>query len=202
MAAQQEKQETAITEKGMNKRQMLLTFLVLFLWLMVFVGGILVNSAPYREVISNHSFTTLSEATAESQMPQSKADIYVAWLVVILFYTPTNVAFLSMIAGLLGALSRIAKLHVKDKHEPELPSDLSNPLISGMLRGIFVYLLVISGVLLINEAPFIAPTQIQYIRLAGFISLLSFLLSYNPSRFRSFLARSLDSIENRIGGKK
>ena len=196
-----EKQQKEPRE-GLNSGQKVLTIAIIFLWMLIFLGGILINSAPYREVISNHSFTAITQDTSQGALGTEKADIYVAWLIVILFYTPTNVAFLCMVAGLLGALSRIAKLHVRNSNEPELPSDHTNPILSGVLRGVFVYLLIISGILLIDEAPFIAPTQIQYIRLAGFLSLLSFLLSYNPSRFRSFLARSLDHLEGRIGAKK
>jgi hypothetical protein len=103
-----------------------------------------------------------------------------------------------MTAGLLGALSRIAILHIRKEDEEELPSDTTDPLLSGIFRGMFVYLLVVSGVLIINEAPFTNPSQIQYSRLAGFMSLLSFLLSYNPRRFKDLMSRGFDRVDKVI----
>ncbi len=178
---------------GLTTREKILTFVMIVIWMLIFIGGIIVNSSPYREIVAGHSYAEVA-TTGESP------NIYLAWLMVLLFYTPTNVLVLCMGAGLLGALARIAKLHVREKGEPKLESDKTNPLISGLLRGIFVYLLLISGILVINEEPFTTPTQIQYLRLAGLLSLMSFLLSYNPSRFRSFLARGLDRLEKKIQG--
>lgn len=176
-------------EDGLNTSKMILTYVVVLIWILFFVAGILVNSAPYREVIANQPVNPGSIAVNQ---------VVFAWFIVMLCYTPTNILFLAMTAGLLGALSRIAKLHVKDTEDTaykEIPSDTTNPLLSGLLRGVFVYLLLVSGVLVINESPFISPTQIQYLRLAGVLSLLSFLLSYDPTKFRSFLAKGYGKLE-------
>jgi hypothetical protein len=181
-------------KNGLTPSQKVLTFVMIVVWMLIFIGGIIVNSAPYREIVSSHSYASINDAEPTQQQP----DIIIAWLMVIFFYTPTNILILCMCAGLLGALSRISKLHVRVGGEPDLASDKTNPLISGLLRGIFVYLILISGVLVINEEPFTNPSQIQYLRLAGLLSLLSFLLNYNPSRFRSFLARGLDKFESKI----
>lgn len=103
-----------------------------------------------------------------------------------------------MFSGLLGSLSRIAKLHIKDDSMGEIPSDKIDPLMSGVLRGLFVYLMAISGILLVNDSPITSPTQTEYVRLAGLLSILSFLLSYNPSRFQSFLSKGISTIQDRM----
>jgi len=190
------------TNKGLSPSQIAMIFIIIALWIMIFLGGILVNSEPYREIVSSYSLTAAKAPAVNPDSGKDTINVFTAWLVVVFFYTPTNILLLAMISGILGALSRMARLHTKEEDELELPSDKTNPLISGMLRGVFVYLLLISGMLIINEEPFIKPTQVQYLRLAGFLSLLSFLLSYNPSRFRSFLSKSLDKIENRIEPRK
>ena len=184
--------------KGLSPRQTALIFVIIALWIMVFLGGILVNSEPYREIVSSYSLTASKAPAVNPDSESDTINVFTAWLVVVFFYTPTNILLLAMVSGVLGALSRMARLHTQEEDELELPSDKTNPLISGMLRGVFVYLLLISGMLIINEEPFIKPTQVQYLRLAGFLSLLSFLLSYNPSRFRSFLSKGLEKFENKI----
>ena len=183
--------------EGLNWSQKLVGLSVIIIWILVFTAGLLVNSEPYRNVVANHAYIKL-ESDIISKPENDKPNIYKVWAIVILCFTPTNILFLCMTSGLLGSLSRIAILHANKEGEQELPSDKTNPLISGIFRGMFVYFLVISGVLIINEAPFTNPSQIQYARLAGLMSLLSFLLSYNPSQFRNFLKSGFDRIEGTI----
>jgi hypothetical protein len=161
------------------------------------VGGILINSQPHRDNLSGY-FTIESEMNMNSNNESTGDNFIYSLIIVVLFYTPSNLILLCMTAGLLGAISRIAKLHVKDFNEPELPSDKTDPLMSGILRGLFVYLLAISGILLINDNPITLPTQAQYVRLAGILSILSFLLSYNPSRFQSFIAKGMDAVQEKM----
>lgn len=182
---------------GLSWSQKLIGLSAIIVWILVFTAGLLVNSEPYRNVVANHSYIKMDSNTI-NEPNNPKSNIIKAWVVVILCYTPTNIIFLCMTGGLLGSLSRIAILHASMEGEPELPSDKTNPLISGLFRGIFVYLLVTSGVLIISEAPFTNPSQIQYTRLAGFMSLLSFLLSYNPNRFRNFLKSGFDRFEGTL----
>jgi hypothetical protein len=189
--------------EGLTPAQKVLTFTIVLVWICTLAAGILINSSPYRDVVANYSYgiAQTSEPT-QTDTDSGQTHIIVAWLVVILCYTPTNVVFLCMSAGLLGALARIARLHVHSDDEEDIPSDRVNPLISGILRGIFVYILVIAGILVINEDPITAPSQVQYVRLAGVLSLLSFLLSYHPHRFRAFLAKGWDKVEGQLVTKK
>lgn len=159
-----------------------LTIATIVLWIVIFLAGIIINSAPYRE-----------------KMTLRAPDVFawfVNWIIVLFVYTPTNVAMLSIFAGLLGALGRCATLHVitQDKDE-EFPEDPINPLLSGIVRGFIVYLLIISGMIIILESPPISPTgPDQYIRLASVISVASFIVSYNPRYFGKLLHRAAESI--------
>jgi len=154
----------------------------IILWIVIFLAGIIINSAPYRDRV------TLGGPNVFAWI--------VNWIVVLFVYTPTNVAILSIFAGLLGALGRRATLHVitPDKDE-EFPEDPINPYLSGVVRGFIVYLLIISGMIIILESPPISPTAPdQYVRLASVISVASFIVSYNPRYFGKLLHRATESI--------
>lgn len=187
-----------IEKIGLNPLKKFIVFTAILIWISIFIGGILVNSEPYRNVISNYTYTTVETETLDTHPGGENPNFFVALLVVVLCYTPSNLVLICMCAGLLGALSRIAKLHIKDDGQDEIASDKIDPLMSGILRGLFVYLLAISGILLINEAPITNPGRAEYVRLAGLLSILSFLLSYNPSRFQSFVAKSMDSMQTKM----
>lgn len=184
--------------QGLNIQKSILSILAIIIWISIFIGGILINSKPYRQEISNFNFISTNIENVDANMEVSTGNFFIALTVVIFSYTPSNLILLCMCSGLLGALSRIAKLHIKNKNEEELPSDNINPLMSGVLRGLFVYLLAISGILLLNDSPITSPGQTEYVRLAGLLSILSFLLSYNPSRFQSFLAAGLDKAQDSL----
>jgi hypothetical protein len=155
---------------------------ILFLsWLLVFGAGILINSQPYRESISSWQGTILSWR------------FVAAALMVVLTWTPLNIALLAGTSGLLGAQARFAGLEEKEIERP----DVTNPYFSALFRGFYIYLLFISGMLVIVETPFSSPTQEQYLRLAGLLSLVSFLVNYKLGTFAKFLRYSAERIEKR-----
>jgi hypothetical protein len=162
-----------------------LTVAMISLWIVIFLAGIIINSAPYRDRMTSKAPNVF---------------VWIAnWIVVLFVYTPTNVAMLSIFAGLLGALGRRATLHVITKDEDEeFPEDPINPYLSGVVRGFIVYLLIISGMIIILESPPISPTApAQYVRLATVISVASFIVSYNPRYFGKLLHRAAESIIKR-----
>lgn len=61
---------------------------------------------------------------------------------------------------------------------------------SSMVRGIVVYFAYIAGVCVANAELFNQPTQSAYIKSAGIMSLLSFIVGYDPTMFQSFLNTS------------
>ncbi|NJN64366.1 MAG: hypothetical protein HC882_05410 [Acidobacteria bacterium] len=149
-----------------------LLWLSLLLWTVTFLVGTLVDSAPYRDALQ-----TLSGGW--QTILGNLSVVFVA-------YTLSNVGILCVLAGTLGALGAKARLGA-DREPPE-DRDTSAPRSSAVLRSFLVYLFLIAGLLILGDDP-AAPTQKQYVRIAGFISLLGFSINYRPSLFGRFLSR-------------
>ncbi len=145
--------------------------IVLPLWLLLFVGGILIPTQPYRDAVSSlEGWTVLPSA-----------------FVVIGFYTVSNVLILCVLAALLGVVASRAQIELEVKLR-----DRINPYASGVLRAFVVFLLVVSGAMVAVQDPaesFLAATQEQYVRLAALMSLLGFLVGYNPELFSTVIAK-------------
>lgn len=146
------------------------------LWLTIFVAGLTINSKPYRDALGNGFDLALVVQVA-------------------LFYTPTNTAILTCLAGLMGGVSSFLTFHGQAPGEtpsaPELQRMLvrtENPFAS-LLRSFVVYLLFIAGIAITTDAPFANPTPDQYLRIAGLLSLVGFVVGYDPSAFNSLLKR-------------
>ena len=197
--------ELKVKEKG-------LFWLSLAAWLALFAAGLLVATLPYRMRIS------FLATAAEVQSGVQPADSLIeSWFVVLTCYTPINIALLALLAGVLGALGCRAHLYrreaVRIEREqeaeqqppgrsgasPKRDSDATvqqpwfdrvNPYLSGVIRGFFVYLLLISGLLILTEDPFADLSPQRYIRLAGFLSLLSFVVSFRPEVFGALFERA------------
>ena len=132
--------------------------------------------------------------------------LVVAWFGLLLFFLPLNLAMVSAAAGGLGALGNKANLEddPMDQASTNLSAsdrvqsqDNTSPIMSGLLRGLFVYLFFISGLLLFDDKPFSSPGPGLYIRLAGFISLISFLVNYRPHLFATISDWAFDRINSR-----
>ena len=96
--------------------------------------------------------------------------------------------------GVLGALAARASLGTDG--EGESGQDTTSPRNSALLRGFMVYLALIAGVLMFGDDP-AAPTQKQYVRLAGFMSLVAFVINYRPSLFGKLLQRAGATLEGK-----
>jgi hypothetical protein len=217
---------------GLSRWQTVYTSFFLLAWLSLFAGGITMDTTKYRCAISTGGASRLAmEAQPgdlaakdackdfESWVPVGAgvfegeaANVYrvaVAWVGVLLFFLPLNLAVLAAAAGALGALGNKANLE-DDPAEPDprikrdinenrsrKSQDNSSPVMSGLLRGIFVYLFFVSGLLLFDDKPFSSPGPGQYIRLAGFISLISFLVNYQPHLFTTISEWAFERINAR-----
>ena len=186
---------------GLSRIQTALAAFFLLSWLSLFAGGITMDTTKFRCVISPNGVTKLAaegmpgqpvgqlckdEAIWVPAWPENLANTYkvaVSWLAILLFFLPLNLAMISATAGALGAFGNQA--HLEPDERPSESQDNSSPLMSGLLRGLFVYLFFISGLLLFDDKPFSSPGPGQYIRLAGFVSLISFLVNYRPHLFAS-----------------
>jgi hypothetical protein len=207
----------------LNNYERFFASLVLISWLFLFAGGILVDTKPYRCVISPNGVQVLADegnpggqrlegsGCTEKQIegagisvpiwPQSWAKFYVlavSWLAVLVFFLPLNLALVCATAGTLGAFG--GKANLQDDSTPHNSRDDSNPYLSGLLRGFFVYLFMISGLLLFDDKPFSNPGPGQYIRFAGFLSLFSFVVNYQPYLFTTLIEGAFQRIGARRGG--
>lgn len=150
-----------------------LATLAVLAWVAVFSVGLLIDSAPFRArvgVLNGAAVSLLGD-----------------FLIATVTYTVTNIALLGCLAGLIGAIGRTAGLEIQG--DGEKLTDKTHPFLSGALRGFVVYLTVLSGILILFENPFKDPTADQYVRLAGLVSIISFVVSYDPRMFGFFLTK-------------
>jgi predicted secreted protein len=177
--------------------------IVFVFWLALFAGGITVDTRSSRCLISEGGVKALEEEAKYKNNPCGQFDVitktmlFRASVIVLLWFLPINLALICATAGALGSFGNRADL--SDDKSPPPSRDDSNPYISAMLRGLFVYLIMISGLLVLDVNPFFNPSPGQYIRLAGFLSLFSFVLSYQPRVFRKIIVWTYHRIEEKEG---
>ncbi len=136
------------------------------LWVLVFLPGLIISSAPYRQQLDSGVFTSK------------------AIFMTLITYTVTNVAILCCLAGVIGAATRM--IVDAAKHNGQKQKDnfhFAGIMLAGVMRSFLIYLLFISGIYLATNAPFANPTQEQYVRVAGMISLFAFIAGYEPKFF-------------------
>jgi len=119
---------------------------------------------------------------------------------VCLCYTPTNAALLTCLAGLAGGISSRLTYgrFVEDPLGIGTPEKLTvtdvlvrteNP-IASMLRSFIVYFIFVAGLAMASpQNPFSEATQDQYFRFAAMVSVLGFVVGYDPSVFNNFIRR-------------
>ena len=166
-------------------------------------AGLLIDSTPYRLRLLPDSGAGVAMAAAQPGEPHpptqpeppkvlpanvSRATAFVASM---LFFTPINVAFLTLLAGLLGGITSQITFTAA---APESLTDIQksfrteNPLAS-MTRGFVVYLAFIAGVYVATSQPFANVTADQYLRLAGTLSFFAFVVGYDPTKFQDWLGK-------------
>jgi hypothetical protein len=132
---------------------------------------------------------------AAAALPSALPGVFAAWLVVLACFVPLNLAWLCVASSTLGAVGSVANL--SDDQFDMQSHDSTSPYVSALLRGFFVYLFMMSGLLLLDDAPFADAGPVQYIRLAGFPSLFSFVVSYHPRLFSALLSAASQRIQVR-----
>jgi hypothetical protein len=166
-------------------------------WMLLFGAGILVDTEPYRVAISPTGAAALTPQIAQAAPPATAPTLLRSWLIVLCCFLPLNLAWLCVAASTLGAFGNLANLG--DDGMATRSRDTTNPYSSAVLRGFFVYLFMMSGLLLLDDAPFSDAGPGQYIRLAGFLSLFSFVVSYQPKLFGSLIVSAFQRIQVRGG---
>ena len=148
-------------------------------WLVLFSLGLLINSAPYRTALTTHF--NLGD-----------------FVVTILTYTPTNIALLCLVAAFCGGctsllvISKAEKALGLDKEDnvPKTSSHLymSETPFSSMMRGIVVFFAFLAGVFVTSSTAFTAPTAETYLQASGIISMLAFIVGYDPTVFWNLIS--------------
>jgi hypothetical protein len=171
-------------------REIATLVIALAAWVFFLAVGIFVNSGPYRDAIAN------------PQVRLGPWDAIAAWTAAISAYTFTNIAILTVLASLLGAGGRRFESLVL--HKTDAREGPRHPYASAILRGFFVYLLALSGLMFFVENVFktIAVSADSYIRLAGVVSLLSFLIGFSPEMFARLLNRIATLLEEQASTPK
>lgn len=149
--------------------RILITLLVVIVWLAVFCLGAFINTNPLRQGLQENF--NLSD-----------------FFLIILAWIPTNIAFLSILAGLMGALSR--GLLRKVEEEPGVDAaQKKNRALGGSIAGFMFYMAFMAGAFVMMDQPFTNTTEEQYYRIAGSISFISFIAGFRPDTLRRILDR-------------
>jgi len=166
----------------------------LLAWLVLFAAGLLIETGKYRRFLAPETYADEVRAAEEAGEPLSVygGNAASAFCATTVCYTPTNLIFLTLLAGLLGGCS--SNVVAGSASREDVPQDQrrrqmyleENPW-SAMIRGFLVYLCVIAGLYFVMDDPFKNPTPSQYLRLAGTLSVLAFVVGYDPSRIEQWI---------------
>jgi hypothetical protein len=119
-------------------------------------------------------------------------------------YTVTNLFFLSCLSSYLGCMA--SRWHVGPRSNDDFFSRVSahRMYVSAILRGFLLYLLVTSGALIVsNDAAVNSTSAVQYVRLAGLVSSLGFVVGFDPQIIYRFLKKATDMMNapmREVGG--
>jgi hypothetical protein len=152
-----------------------------FLWIILFGLGMLIDSSPYRAALH-----------ANFNFPK--------FIMTVLTFTPTNIAILCLVSSFTGGC---ASLLVITRAEKALGIDkqpnsgktsshlyMSESPFSSMLRGIVVFFAFLAGVFVTSSNALADPTPQAYTQAAGVVSMLAFIVGYDPTMFRTLISIS------------
>lgn len=125
-------------------------------------------------------------------LPEPGPSVAWAFFVAFFCYSPTNMAMLTLVAGFLGGcvsnavVTTMEEDELKRVPERQLAFMCENPLAATM-RGFVIYLCLVAGLYAAMDDPFKDSTPAQYARLAGSLSLVAFVVGYDPTRIEGWL---------------
>ncbi len=146
-------------------------------WLVLFSGGMLISSEPYRNDIANGG---------------GFGAVALAWAMTLLFWTVTNLALLSVLSSLLGAVARRTRFIGVDSdrfNSSQRRQSLREHYMSAGMRGFGIYILVMAGMLVLATEVLSNPDAEKYMRLAATVSVIAFYGGYDPRAFKSVFNR-------------
>lgn len=163
---------------------------------------LVVQATPKTQADSESSQTkkASSGSTRSSGADSTENDHSFLWklwsfFVVLICFTPLNLALLCCTAGVLGAVGRWLQLSIQENPDAR---DNRHPFLSAVVRGLFVFLIVISGTLVLLENPILSTASPgQYVRFAGLLSLTSFVVNYDPRVFLTLFDQVRERLQER-----
>ena len=186
-------------------------FAALVLWFVLFGGGILIGTEPYRNQIAGGAAPAQEQATPSpavtwslrllmgvaaqpSTSPQHRPPtLLTSVFMVLAFWTITNVALLCCLAAYIGALGRRTRFAVllgdPSDHFDCAPQRVRLHYASAVIRGFSIYCLMMAGLLVLATEQFKAPDPGTYLRLAATVTVISFYAGYDPSVLAGLLSR-------------
>ena len=154
----------------------------IFLWLCLFLAGIVVETKSYREAISNHNSVSTGELVG-------------AWFILLTCYTVTNIALLACCAGVIGKFSRRSLSFETASINGLTPAPIATfreVLVFysvAIARGFVIYLMLTGGLILLTTSAVTDSSPDEYIKLAGTVSILAFMAGYDAEIFKHALDR-------------
>ncbi len=158
------------------------------LWIVLFSLGMLIDSSQYRTTLTTN-FTVFK------------------FVMTMLTFTPSNIAILCLVSAFTGGCASLLVISKarRDLGLDEQPNQnkassqiyMSENPFSSMLRGILVFFAFLAGVFITSSNALTAPTAQAYTQAAGVVSMLAFLVGYDPTMFRTLM-----SISEKIKGSE
>ncbi len=149
-----------------------------FVWIVFFTLGMLIDSSQYRATLSTN-FT------------------WFKFVMTMITFTPSNIAILCLVSAFTGGCSSLLVIKKAQKAlglDDPATTNKSNSQIfmnespfSSMLRGILVFFAFLAGIFITSSNALTAPTAQAYTQAAGVVSMLAFLVGYDPTMFRNLI---------------
>lgn len=154
----------------------------IFLWLIFFLAGVVVETRSQRELISENAVVSTWEMLS-------------IWFILLTSYTVTNIAILACLAAVIGKFSR-RSLSYETASIQRLPlaqiatvHDVAVLYSVAVARGFVVYLLLVGGLILMTTPVVTDSSPTEYIKMAGAISIMAFMAGYDTEIFKRVLDR-------------
>lgn len=158
----------------------------LAIWLVLFIVGIFVPSWQARDDLlgarTEHMYRSLAILLIANAFP--------------------NTLLLTAASAFVGCMTR--RWQVADRiTPPRSNAEYFAPTrmyLSSLLRGFFLYLMFLGGFFLVTPSPetregFINVDAIQYLRIAGILSVLGFVVGYDPNLLGQWMRRILKAAD-------
>jgi hypothetical protein len=160
-----------VQKQRWRRRSTLIGIASIVLWTVTFSVGIVVPTAPFRAMLGDLYSS-----------PVSVLEFVMAGSAVLVCSTFSNPAILACLAALIGSVA----------HDVTFPQRTTNELrnhLSAVFRGFFVYLGMMSGLMLLTTEAILNATQVQYVQLAAVMSIVAYLVGYDSTLFQTLVKR-------------